>query len=140
MGTCYQCGMCTADCPVAGFGEFNPRKLILKPDEELIWLCATCFKCYRCPKDVKPYEKFSELRSSSIKAGRSPAYVQAFVDVVREYGELNEAALFVRLLKAGELMDISFIFSALKSGRLSLPSKAECADEIKRIFEVIEDV
>ncbi|WP_052302969.1 4Fe-4S dicluster domain-containing protein [Archaeoglobus veneficus] len=137
MGTCYQCGTCTADCPVARHAEFNPRKLMLEPDGKLSWLCATCFKCYRCPKDVKPYEVLAEFRSRDVKEGSYPAYVRAFVDVVKNYGELDEAALFMRLLRSGKIMDISLILAALRMRRVSLPVKSECASEVRRIFEVV---
>jgi len=60
---CFQCGTCTADCPIARFDDFyRPRKLIrmtqlgLKDrllSNDVIWLCSTCFTCIdHCPQDV----------------------------------------------------------------------------------------
>ncbi len=59
---CYQCGKCSAGCPVAFAMDKTPRQIIRllqlgMLDEALkthtIWLCATCQTCStRCPRDV----------------------------------------------------------------------------------------
>jgi heterodisulfide reductase subunit C len=57
---CYQCGKCSAGCPVAFAMDKTPRQIIrllqlgfleeaLK--SRTIWLCATCQTCStRCPR------------------------------------------------------------------------------------------
>ncbi len=153
---CYQCGTCTADCTSASVderGEFNPRRMMLDYFEngelsELCWLCASCFKCYRCPKGVKPYEVLAEMRAEYIRQGKVPAYVKAFVETVRDYGELDETAFFMKLMKAGKMMDMSIVISTLKnsirngglSKAISLPKKSRCAKEVSIIFSVVEGV
>jgi heterodisulfide reductase subunit C len=66
---CYQCGECTAGCPIGE--KMNPvpskaiRMLQLGMTEELlasdgIWLCAACMVCgARCPRGVD-YGKISD--------------------------------------------------------------------------------
>ncbi len=149
---CYQCGTCTADCTYANMDEsFNPRKMILEYFEEgklseLCWLCATCFKCYRCPRDVKPYAVLAEMRAEFIRMGKAPAYVKAFVETVKNYGELDETVFFLKLMKSGNMMDMSIVISSLKntvknrglSKAVALPKKSPCAKEVSKIFSIIE--
>ncbi|GEM_PF-1820412 len=144
---CYQCGTCTADCTSANVNDgFNPRRMMLEYLEEgklseLCWLCASCFKCYRCPKNVKPYEVMAEMRAEYIKMGKVPAYVKAFVETVKDYGELDETAFFIKLAKAGMIMDVSVILSTVRKRGVkafALPKKSGCAKEVSKIFAVIE--
>ena len=59
---CYQCGKCTAGCPMAHAMDVMPRELVhymqLGMMEEIlasksIWLCASCHTCVeRCPHSI----------------------------------------------------------------------------------------
>jgi len=80
---CFQCGTCTADCPIARFNDFyRPRKLIrmtqlgLKDrllSNDVIWLCSTCFTCVdHCPQDVGIANIVRALRNLTVKGGRMP--------------------------------------------------------------------
>ena len=80
---CFQCGTCTADCPIARFSEFyRPRKLIrmiqlgLKNkllSNDVIWPCSTCFTCVdHCPQDVGIANIVRALRNLTIKEGEMP--------------------------------------------------------------------
>jgi len=61
---CFQCGTCTADCPISRFSDFyRPRKIVrmvqlgLKDrllSDDALWLCSTCFTCVdHCPQGVE---------------------------------------------------------------------------------------
>ncbi|MHC4454640.1 MAG: 4Fe-4S dicluster domain-containing protein, partial [Planctomycetota bacterium] len=60
---CYQCGKCTAGCPVAYEMDYMPNQIIRFVQigarkealtSRTIWLCASCITCStRCPKEVK---------------------------------------------------------------------------------------
>ncbi len=69
---CYQCGRCTAGCPMAAHMDILPNQIIrfaqLGLKDELlncssIWTCVTCFTCNsRCPKGVRIAEVIEVLR------------------------------------------------------------------------------
>jgi heterodisulfide reductase subunit C len=80
---CFQCGTCTADCPIARFDDFyRPRKLVrmtqlgLKErllSSDVIWLCSTCFTCIdHCPQDVGIASIVRALRNLTVEEGRMP--------------------------------------------------------------------
>lgn len=81
---CFQCGTCTADCPIARFStSYRPRKLmrmtqlglrdrVLSSDN--IWLCAACFTCVdHCPQDVDISSVLRALRNMAVRGGFIPA-------------------------------------------------------------------
>jgi len=57
---CYQCGMCSGNCPAAANMDISPRQIIelarLGLDEEIansktVWVCASCLACaVNCPR------------------------------------------------------------------------------------------
>jgi len=70
--SCYQCGKCSAGCPVASEMDLLPNQVIRLAqlgliDELLncksIWICASCFTCnVRCPRGVNIAEVMEALR------------------------------------------------------------------------------
>jgi heterodisulfide reductase subunit C len=80
---CFQCGTCTADCPIARFDDFyRPRRLVrmvqlgLKDkllSNDVIWLCSTCFTCIdHCPQDVGIADIVRAVRNLTAKEGEMP--------------------------------------------------------------------
>ena len=58
---CYQCGKCSAGCPMVGEMDLLPNQVIvldIRGDEGVLeantpWVCAQCYQCgVRCPKEV----------------------------------------------------------------------------------------
>jgi heterodisulfide reductase subunit C len=57
---CYQCGMCTGNCPAAANMDVSPRRIIelarLGLEEDIagsrtVWVCASCLACtVNCPR------------------------------------------------------------------------------------------
>ena len=57
---CYQCGMCSGNCPAALNMDLSPRQIIelarLGLEEEIassktVWICASCLACtVNCPR------------------------------------------------------------------------------------------
>jgi len=70
---CYQCGKCSAGCPMAPHMDLLPNQIIrlaqLGMEEKLlasnaIWTCVSCMTCNtRCPKDVRIAEVIEAIRA-----------------------------------------------------------------------------
>lgn len=82
---CFECGKCTASCPMVELfpKNYNPRilleRIFLNPEsvlsDEELWLCAWCYRCYRrCPQALKVPEIFLALKKIAIEKG----YLQGF--------------------------------------------------------------
>ena len=60
--SCYQCGMCSANCPMVSDMDLTPRHIVelarLGQNKEIgnsktVWICASCFTCtVRCPREL----------------------------------------------------------------------------------------
>ncbi len=127
---CFQCGTCTASCPVKVVDEsYNARRIIrmallgLREEvlkSEFIWLCSTCYTCYeRCPKDVKITEVMNAIKNIAVKEGYIHPSFKAQVDLLKEHGRLIEISDFENKMRS----------------KLGLPSIIESAEETKKIFE-----
>ncbi|MGQ9538818.1 MAG: FAD-dependent oxidoreductase [Candidatus Bathycorpusculaceae bacterium] len=88
---CFECGICTASCPMAELLDhaYNPRNLLEKifidaeralvSDE--LWLCAWCYRCYRhCPQALALPEIFLHARRFAVKH----RYTQPFKEAVKK--------------------------------------------------------
>lgn len=74
---CYQCGKCSAGCPMATYMDVLPNQMIryaqLGMGEELlnseaIWICVSCMTCNsRCPKGVKIAEIIEAMRQIQLR-------------------------------------------------------------------------
>ncbi len=79
---CINCGTCTAICPAAAVGDYDPRMVVdtvqqgneveleelLKSDT--IWRCGECLSCKtRCPRENVPGYIIQALRALSIETG-----------------------------------------------------------------------
>lgn len=79
LANCYQCGNCTAGCPVSYAMDFGPREMIrllqLGQEEQAQkansqWLCVGCLQCYcRCPKGVSAAKILEALRQVTLRKG-----------------------------------------------------------------------
>jgi len=69
---CYQCGKCSAGCPIVEEAEILPNQVLRlvqlgqKEDalhSKTIWLCASCYTCMsRCPRGVDLSKVMEALR------------------------------------------------------------------------------
>jgi heterodisulfide reductase subunit C2 len=154
---CYQCGKCSAGCPMAGETRFRPHDVMRltnldKKDrlmgDESIWLCLTCETCSaRCPNACDPARVIDALREIAAResTGAAPravrAFHRAFLDQVRATGRMFELGLIMEYkLRSGELMkDAMAAPGMLRRGKLRLvPQRIRGVREVRRIFKACE--
>ncbi|MDR1422399.1 MAG: 4Fe-4S dicluster domain-containing protein, partial [Coriobacteriales bacterium] len=117
---CYQCGKCTAGCPMAHEMDLMPRQVIRSLQLGLYrraltatapWVCAQCQVCsVRCPQEVRIAELMLAVRHAAKREGLRPVrepdiFDDIFVNNIRSQGRSNEALLagFFNL-QSGHLM------------------------------------
>lgn len=85
---CFDCGICTASCPVVQLlpEHYNPRVLLEKAflnlektlSEKGIWLCAWCYKCYRrCPQRTRVPEVLALVKDVATEYDRLQGFEEA---------------------------------------------------------------
>jgi len=156
---CFQCGKCSAGCPMATFMEHPPNRIVrllqLGQWERVlagrsIWYCASCETCStRCPNKVNLAAIMDALRKLSWDADgpSKESLVQLanrlFIDNIRTYGrqyELRLGAIFN--VKSGQfLKDLLLGPKLLSKGKLKMfHSKNKNISEIEGIFKRIEEM
>ncbi|MCX7766318.1 MAG: 4Fe-4S dicluster domain-containing protein [Candidatus Sumerlaeia bacterium] len=155
MQECYNCGKCTAGCPVA-YKMDPPIHLIMEMvqmgrREELlsspsIWFCVSCETCStRCPKEVYPSHVVDALRELALRENKVPdeaAHIIAFhrilLESIRKYGRLYEIGM-VRDFKLQTLNlfeDINLGIKMFTKNKLRIfPHKIKDRKTIERIFK-----
>jgi len=96
---CYQCGKCSAGCPMVSKMDLLPNQIIRLIqlgqindviNSKTIWLCASCFTCTaRCPKGVDLAKLMEALRLLLLR--KSTNYVEPSEIDIKE--ELPQIAL-----------------------------------------------
>ena len=73
---CYQCGKCSATCPLAAQMDIMPHQVVrylqlgLEQvfDAKSYWLCATCFSCEtQCPRGLDVSKICEALRTIKLR-------------------------------------------------------------------------
>jgi heterodisulfide reductase subunit C len=150
---CYQCGKCTAGCPVAFAMDYPPNQIIrgvlLGMREAIlssrtIWLCAACETCStRCPQEVDPAAVMDALRriayAEGIKSPEQdvPLFHRIFLGSVELFGRVFEAGMigFYNVFSGHYTKDILMAPKMLVKGKLSLlPSRNKHRKELKEMF------
>ena len=154
---CYQCGKCSAGCPLSSDMDYPPSMIMrmlqtkLPAHEEKIlkslsiWLCLTCETCYtRCPMEIDIPKAMDYLRTESLKAHKAHkkasdiiSFHRAFLDSVRYTGRLYEVGMIsdyktrtLHLLQDVLLAPLLFV-----KGKLHLfPELVKDRSILKKIF------
>jgi heterodisulfide reductase subunit C len=151
---CYQCGKCTAGCPVAMEMDIMPNQVMrliqIGADDwvlssSTIWLCLSCETCStRCPEDIDIAKIMDTLRKISVEDGYPTPqttitdFHKIFLDSVENHGRLNEIELSVKynLALKKPLNDMSLAVKLGQKGKLN-PFSGQVKDKgnIKKIFK-----
>jgi heterodisulfide reductase subunit C len=161
-GDCYQCGKCTAGCPVAGRMDLMPNQIVRLVQlgqieraaaASAIWECVSCQTCStRCPKTVDCAGVMDWLRQLSVEraaaapaASRTVLFQKAFLRNIRRNGRLHELELVGTFKTSTFLNDLAipFLFKdAMLAPRMTARGKLKLSGEkvrdravVGRIFE-----
>jgi len=137
---CYQCGKCTAGCPVAYTMEIPPHEVIRwvqlgcaaeALNSHTIWLCASCETCTsRCPKNIDVAAVMDALRILAFRQGQTKVekeislFHKLFLQVVERFGRVNDLYLMGKynLLTLNPLKDWRLGQKLLAKGKLRFTS------------------
>ncbi len=153
---CYQCGKCSAGCPIAADMDMQPNQItrlcqLGLVDEALqsrtIWLCASCETCTtRCPREVDLAAVMDALRNLALEHGiRSPErkvslFNRIFLSSVKRYGRLFEME-FIGMFNTFTLnpfKDITKAPKLLLRGRLGFLPNLTGRKMSKSVFKDVE--
>ena len=149
---CYQCGNCTAGCPMSfAFDapvnrimrliQAGQKEAVLK--SSAIWMCATCETCtQRCPNEIDVAHIMDVCRHIARRAGIKGVYPvhafrQSFIDSVKANGLVHEIGLMVEyMFRTGRVLtDVDIAPPALLKNKMAFkPHKAVGRAEVADIF------
>jgi len=155
---CYQCGKCTAGCPVGERMDLRPSVIMRMlqsgdraSEEEIlrsnsIWLCLTCETCYsRCPMELDIPKVFDYLREKSYAEGKVNSqssdivtFHKSFLNAVERNGRLHEMSLILDYkIHSGNLFqDIALAPEMYSKGKLHLlPEHIKDKKGFARLFK-----
>lgn len=165
LADCIMCGCCFSDCfsrvydknfsgpaSLAKVVRFvnDPRdraanKRISKLVEVGLWSCTHCYFCWsQCPKEVRPVEAISALRTLSSDSGdvsQGARHVKAFSDSIRSTGMLNEAMVYLNTMRFDALRDVSLILRMAYKGKAPSPFRRPIPkiDEVRLLYQIVKE-
>lgn len=151
---CYQCGKCTAGCPLAFAMEIPPHEIIRlvqlgRREETLkshtIWLCASCQTCTsRCPKNIDVAGVMDALRILAYRQGLVSSekeialFHKLFLKTVERFGRINDLQFMGRynLQTLRPFRDFWLGQKLLRKGKLKLTTSP--IKSIKEFREIMK--
>jgi heterodisulfide reductase subunit C len=156
---CYQCGKCSAGCPLADDMDYTSntvmRMLQVEEDKEdkqllqsqAIWLCVSCEMCIsRCPMEIDIPKVMDYLRVRSLKEGLQNKkaakniipFHRSFLDMIRWTGRSYEVGLVAdyKLRSKHFFQDLTLVPKMLSHGKLPIfPEPIKRRKNIREIFK-----
>ncbi|MFH0897551.1 MAG: FAD-dependent oxidoreductase [Candidatus Bathyarchaeota archaeon] len=138
---CYQCGTCTAVCPVARLLDFyRPNKIIHLAklgirnvtQGNAVWLCAACNLCTEnCPQGVKVKDIMHALKDLGIEEGYTQESSKEFIMNVGMLSRFEEILSVLR-----DTIPIPIVYSWLCLSPCGENSKHSGFDEL--VTEILQ--
>ncbi|MGZ8882550.1 MAG: 4Fe-4S dicluster domain-containing protein [Nitrososphaeraceae archaeon] len=150
---CYQCGRCTAGCPLANVYEYQPNQIIRLVqaneinsifDSNSIYLCLSCEICSsRCPQGIDiaaimSYLRIKSWENRSFKEKAISNFYKAFLKIIGIFGRSYEPALIMNLnLMSGKFFnDMDLALNILRKKKIKL--LPEFVKDRKKLSRVIK--
>jgi heterodisulfide reductase subunit C len=103
---CFQCGKCSATCPVRRFdNDYQPRLIIRATllglrevvlSSDVIWLCAVCYSCTeRCPQGVRITDIMRAIRNLAVREGYVHPFFKMQANAIVNYGRIYSEVSFI---------------------------------------------
>jgi heterodisulfide reductase subunit C len=156
---CIHCGQCSSSCPLAGYMDLSPRKLMHLSREGFrkdvlgshsIWLCTSCYACrVRCPREIKVTDVMYALKRKAIEEGvysrrfAIPTLAREFRNMVYRNGRVSESWLVTFLkLKTNPFSMLGMAglgINLIRTGRLSLKfERIRNRKQLKTLLDALE--
>ena len=160
---CYQCGKCSAGCPMAEKMDVLPSTLIRwvqcgevekAARTAAAWQCVACLTCStRCPKSVNIAGVMDALKQIAVERNcvhptckRIVLFQKSFLNTIRRNGRLNELELVAEFKIRGFFGDLNPLLAMkdamlgpqmLRLGKLHLKLGSPVKDKalVRRIFD-----
>ena len=156
---CYQCGKCSAGCPLVGDMDFTSNTVMrmLQVEEDAadrrllqsqsIWLCVSCEMCIsRCPMEIDIPKVMDYLRQKSLQEGLQSKksdkniipFHRAFLDSIKYTGRLYEVGLVLgyKLRTLNLWQDLNIAPRMFLKGKLPLlPELVKGKKQLSNIFK-----
>jgi heterodisulfide reductase subunit C len=151
---CYQCGKCSAGCPLRYYMDIAPNKVVrliqLGFFEEALksetpWLCAGCLTCSaRCPKEFNLAKFMDAVREIALEKGVEVKqknilkFHKAFLNQIKNHGRSYEVGLVAeyKMRTLDLLQDVDSAPSLFLKGKLGIfPHNIKDRKGIKNIFK-----
>ena len=133
LSDCYQCGKCSAGCPMAASMDVQPRQVVrllqLGMADELlksktIWLCATCHMCEdRCPNSINlpgliENARYEAKRIKMCAVSEVDKFNDIFIENVKNFGKSQEVILegAYNILTGNFIQDMGSVPHMLRHG------------------------
>lgn len=154
IAACYQCGKCTAGCPMAAEMDLVPNQVMrciqlglreVALGASSIWLCTTCTTCTtRCPRDIDLARVMDSLRALALESGVKPAepqtplFYRIFLGLVRRRGRQNEVPLMAAygVATRNPFKDLLLGQRMFLKGKLNpFGPRVRNIEQVRRLFE-----
>lgn len=149
---CYQCGTCTAGCPLAQYMDMTPRQVLRHLQLGFLaealhsnapWICAACHSCSaRCPHNIQVCELMEAVRRMAASRGiyplrRARIFTRAFLAPVKLFGRSHEMSMTALYnIASGRIWQhFEYLPAMLKGRKLRLlPAQVRDKRALRRIF------